>query len=246
MKILLIGYGKMGKTIDELARFRGHDIVARIDKDSGHENLLKHKGSFDVAIEFTEPAAAKNNLLFCAENNIPVVCGTTGWLSHRKEVEQAFLHHQGALFFTSNFSIGVNLFFQLNKMLAKMMKGHPEYKVSMEEIHHIHKKDYPSGTALTLFEGIQLENSVYQRFQASLAPAAAMSKDDEIAIQSKREGEVPGTHEIAYQSSNDKISIRHEAFNRRGFGEGAVIAAEWLKGKSGVFGMDDLLKDMMS
>lgn len=241
MKILLIGYGKMGKTIDELARFRGHEIVAKIDKDSGYDQLLKHKNNLDVAIEFTEPAAARNNLLFCAEHHIPVVCGTTGWQSHRKEVEKAFIDNQGALFYTSNFSIGVNIYFYINRMLARLMKNHADYSPSIEEIHHIHKKDFPSGTALTLFEDIQTEYPGYHRFQPILSPQLPKPNSDEISILSFREGEVPGIHEVKYRSVNDIITIKHEAINRRGFGEGAVIAAEWLRSRNGIFGMSDLL-----
>jgi len=237
MNITLIGYGKMGKTIEQIALKRGHDVTFKIDKDN-HDVLKSLNGSkTDAAIEFTQPEQAFSNLKHCLENGIPVVCGTTGWLEKRKEIETICLHNKGAFFYASNYSVGVNIFFHLNKWLASVMRGYPEYAISMEEIHHTEKKDAPSGTAITLAEGIMEHIS-----SKSMWINEAHGKDNEIPILSKRIENVPGTHTTTYSSSIDSIEITHTAHSREGFALGAVLAAEWIKGKTGVFGMDDMLK----
>lgn len=230
MNIGLFGYGKMGKMIEQIAQDRGHTIVAKIDAAAPH---IDHT-AMDVAIDFSMPDAAFDNISGCFKNGVPVISGTTGWLDRYTEAVAICEKHQGAFIYASNFSLGVNLFFELNAQLAKMMAGMKEYKVSMEEIHHTQKLDAPSGTAITLAEGI-IQNSDYEKWE--------LDKADEqtIPITSVREGSVPGTHSIAYESAVDKIEIKHEAFNREGFALGAVIAAEWLQGKTGVFTMKDVL-----
>ena len=230
MKIALLGYGRMGKAIEKTAKNRGHEIVARIDKDQ-IEGTLEHA---NVAINFSIPDAAVNNIFSALSKAIPVVCGTTGWLENFKKVSDFTVKNKTAFLYASNFSIGVNLFFKLNEQLVKMMNNQSDYKVSIEEIHHIHKLDTPSGTAITLAEGI-IENSESSDWSLSA------DKSDEIQIDTIREGEVPGTHTITYESSIDAISIKHEAHNREGFALGALIAAEWIVGKKGIFKMSDVL-----
>ena len=230
MKIALLGYGRMGKAIENIAKNRGHEIVAKIDKDE-IEGILEHA---NVAINFSIPDAALNNIFSALSLKIPVVCGTTGWLEDLKKVTDFTIKNDTAFLYASNFSIGVNLFFKLNEQLAKMMNNQSEYKVNIEEIHHIHKLDAPSGTAITLAEGI-IENSESSDWSLSA------DKSDEIQINAIREGEVPGTHTVTYESSIDAISIKHEAHNREGFALGAVVAAEWIVGKKGIFKMNDVL-----
>ena len=230
MKIALLGYGRMGKAIENIAKNRGHEIVAKIDKDQ-IEGTLEHA---NVAINFSIPDAAVNNIFSALSLKIPVVCGTTGWLEDLKKVTDFTTKNDTAFLYASNFSIGVNLFFKLNEQLAKMMNNQSEYKVNIEEIHHIHKLDAPSGTAITLTEGI-IENSKSSDWSLST------DKSDEIQIDAIREGEVPGTHTVTYESSIDAISIKHEAHNREGFALGAVVAAEWIVGKKGIFKMSDVL-----
>jgi 4-hydroxy-tetrahydrodipicolinate reductase len=229
MKIGLLGYGRMGKAIEKIALERGHEIVYKIDKDYNNGNLIKA----DVAINFSIPSAAVNNVITALENSIPVICGTTGWLDQYKKVTKIALHNKTAFLYASNFSIGVNLFFKLNKTLAKIVQNQ-DYKASVEEIHHIHKLDAPSGTAITLAEGI-IENSNLKKWCEQDAG------EDELEIKSIREGEVPGIHTIQYKSDIDSITIRHEAFDRKGFAYGALVAAEWIVGKKGIFKMDDVL-----
>ncbi len=230
MKIGLFGYGKMGKMIERIAQERGHSIIAKIDADAQQIDYT----AMDVAIDFSMPDAAYNNITGCFENGMPVISGTTGWLDRYSEAVAICEKHQGAFIYASNFSLGVNLFFELNAQLAKMMAGLKEYNVSMEEIHHTQKLDAPSGTAITLAEGI-IQNSDYEKWELDNADERT------IPITSIREGSVPGTHSITYESAVDKIEIKHEAFNREGFALGAVIAAEWLRGKTGVFTMKDVL-----
>lgn len=230
MKIALLGYGRMGRAIENIAKNRGHEIVAKIDKDE-IEGTLEHA---NVAINFSIPDAAVNNIFSALSLKIPVVCGTTGWLEDLKKVTDFSTKNDTAFLYASNFSIGVNLFFKLNEQLAKMMNNQSEYKVNIEEIHHIHKLDAPSGTAITLAEGI-IENSKSSDWSLST------DKSDEIQIDAIREGEVPGTHTVIYESSIDAISIKHEAHNREGFALGALVAAEWIVGKKGIFKMNDVL-----
>ncbi|MHA8050053.1 4-hydroxy-tetrahydrodipicolinate reductase [Aquirufa sp. ROCK-SH2] len=237
MRIVLIGYGKMGKEIEKISLQRGHEIVAKIDIDNNHELDLLTKDSVDVAIEFSNPASAYQNIIKCIEKQIPVVCGTTGWLEKKSEVESLTQKHQSTFFYASNYSIGVNLFFKLNKFLAKLMQGHSQYDIYTNEIHHLEKKDSPSGTAITLAEGILEAYPNKKSWVNNEIP-----QSDEIAIWSQRESTIPGTHTIKYISKVDQIEITHEAFSREGFALGAVIAAEWVKDKKGILGMDDLLK----
>lgn len=230
MKIALLGYGRMGKAIEKIAQDRGHEIVSKIDKNFNEGRLNQS----DVAINFSVPQAAVKNITSALESAIPVVCGTTGWLDAFEEVKQVALKNNTAFLYASNFSIGVNLFFKLNELLAKMMQNQTDYKASMEETHHVHKLDAPSGTAITLAEGI-IENADLTKWSSDNAA------EDELLIKSIREGEVPGTHAIEYASKIDAITIKHEAFNRQGFALGAVIAAEWIADKKGIFNMNDVL-----
>ena len=231
MKIALVGYGKMGKIIGEIAESRGHEVVAKLNESPTLENL----NNPDVVIEFSNPEVAFNNIKICLENKIPVVCGTTGWLDQKPEIEKIATENETAFLYGSNFSLGVNLFFALNEKLADLMKNFSEYKVQLEEIHHTHKKDAPSGTAISLAEGI-IKND--HRFDAWKLDE---TKGKELGIFAIREDEVPGTHSIFYRSEVDEIKIKHTAFNRNGFALGAVIAAEWIQGKKGNFSMKDVL-----
>ena len=236
MKIALIGYGKMGKEIEKIAIGRGHEIVAKIDIDNQHDFDSEAFKNADVAIEFTIPATAYNNYMKCFAANVPVVSGTTGWLNKAEEIKKACANGK-TFFWASNFSLGVNIFFAVNKILAKIMNQYPDYNVTMEEVHHIHKLDAPSGTAITLAEDI-LNNLDRKNCWVKEMETSA----NDLAIRSIREGEVPGIHEITYESAFDSISIKHDAKNRQGFALGAVLAAEFVKGKTGYFGMDDIFK----
>ncbi|WKN30474.1 4-hydroxy-tetrahydrodipicolinate reductase [Porifericola rhodea] len=241
MNILILGYGKMGKTIEQLAIERGHTIVAKVDVDKRDEILENLKPEeVDVAIEFTQPDAAPFNIRYCLKNNIPVVSGTTGWLQEKSAIEDYCIEQNGTFFYASNFSIGVNIFFRLNEILAGIMNAYPDYKPSMEEIHHTQKKDAPSGTAITLAEGML--KSLDTKNDWHLEEQAAEGSGQSIAITSKREGEVPGTHIVKYQSEIDTIEIKHEAHTRKGFALGAVLVAEWIKNKKGILGMHDFIK----
>lgn len=236
MKIALIGYGTMGKAIEKVSLERGHEIVAVIDekKTSGWKTELKKA---DVAIEFTAPEAAEENIMACFDAGIPVVTGTTGWYQRFEEVKDACEIAKGGLFYATNFSIGVNLFFQLNRILARIMATHPQYDGRIHEEHHNRKKDAPSGTAITLAESIIAEHPAYIRWGT---PEHKLEGDLEIS--SLREGDIPGTHEIFYRSEVDEISIKHIAYSRQGFAEGAVVAAEFLASRrKGVYNMSDLI-----
>ncbi|MCF2603589.1 MAG: 4-hydroxy-tetrahydrodipicolinate reductase [Parabacteroides sp.] len=235
MKIALIGYGKMGKTIEQIALQRGHQIVSIIDINNTADFESEAFRSADVAIEFTTPATALGNYMRCFAANVPVVSGTTGWLEHLDEVKAKCEQEGKTFFYASNFSVGVNIFFALNRYLAKIMNGFPAYDVRMTEVHHIHKLDAPSGTAITLAEGI-LEN-VERKERWTLETA---EQPTDLPIHAIREGEVPGIHEIIYESEADTISIKHDAKSRAGFALGAVIAAEFTAGKKGFLGMNDL------
>ncbi len=219
----------MGQTIEKIAIDRGHEIACRIDKQDDF-----NPDGVDVAIDFSIPEAAAKNIENCLLNNIPVVSGTTGWLEGYDKMVALCSEKNGAFLYSSNFSVGVNIFFELNKVLAKMMHNIPEYGVSMEETHHIHKLDAPSGTAITLAEGI-IENSDLDGW------ALDEQTENKLPIYAFREGEIPGTHSIRYSSNVDDIFIEHKAHSRQGFAQGAVIAAEWLKDKKGVFSMKDVL-----
>lgn len=231
MNIALVGYGKMGKIIDEIATKRGHSIVARLNESPTIENL----NNPDVVIEFSQPESAFENIKFCLENKIPVICGTTGWLEKKPEIEQIARDNGTAFLYASNFSLGVNLFFALNENLAKLMKNFNQYNVQLEEIHHIHKLDAPSGTAISVAEGIITHYPQFDTWKLD------ETEGNQLGIKAIREGEVPGTHAVYYQSEVDEIEIKHTAFSRNGFALGAVVASEWINGKSGVFSMKDVL-----
>lgn len=235
MKIGLLGYGKMGKTIEAIAIERGHNIAWKISKSNRGDlspELLKEA---DVVIEFTRPEFAVENINFCIDNKVPVVVGTTGWYSEFEEIKSRTLHNKAALFYATNFSVGVNLFWKLNKQLAQLMNANPQYKAKIEEVHHIHKLDEPSGTGITTAEGIIENHEAYAKWKLNDA------SETNLPIYSYREGEVPGTHRVIWTSEEDKIMLEHEAFGRKGFASGAVLAAEWLNGKEGVFTMTDML-----
>lgn len=236
MKIALIGYGKMGKEIEKIALERNHEIVLKIDIDNQDEFTPENLQKCDVAIEFTIPETAYPNFMKCFEAGIPLVSGTTGWNDKSDEVIKYIEDNGKAFFFTSNFSLGVNILFNVNEHLAKIMNKFPDYQVAMEEIHHIHKLDAPSGTAISLASDI-IKN-VDRKSEWILDTP---SSGDKIGIKAIREDEVPGTHIIKYQSAIDDIEIKHEAHNRKGLALGAVLAAEFIRGKTGVFSMKDLL-----
>lgn len=237
MKIALIGYGKMGKAIEEIATSRGHEITHKISS----QNLLENTDltCVDVAIEFTRPDLAVNHIYHCIERNIPIVVGTTAWQNQLLEVKEFVSEKHGTLLYTSNFSIGVNIFFELNKKLAALMSSQNNYHVELEEIHHIQKLDAPSGTAVTIANDIIINHIGYDNWELmqEIEPIP-----DTIPVIAKREPEVPGTHEVRYVSEIDTISIKHVAQNRKGFALGAVIAAEFIKEKKGIFTMSDVLK----
>lgn len=231
----------MGRAIEQVLLSRNHSISYIFDKENTSELANQPDGFADVAIEFTEPHAAPGNILACLQKSVPIVSGSTGWLDRLPEIREACEQHKGAFFYASNYSLGVNLFFRLNRMLAELMAPHPDFKVGMKEIHHIHKKDAPSGTGITLAQGIIEKNARYKNWELVPKQTAATTSTDSLPIVAIREGEVPGTHEVMYESANDLIAISHIAKGREGFALGAVIAAEWIQGKTGVFGMDDLL-----
>jgi 4-hydroxy-tetrahydrodipicolinate reductase len=231
MKIALLGYGKMGQVIERIAQERGHEIVLKKDENNTYEGL----SAADVAIDFSVPSAAVPNISHCFNANVPVVSGTTGWLEKYDEMVTLCRAKNGALLSSSNFSLGVNIFFEMNEYLAKMMSKLDNYSIEIEEIHHTQKLDAPSGTAISLAQGV-IDNSHYMNWTLE-APMA-----NQIHIEAKRIGTVPGTHTVTYNSAVDSIEIKHTAHNREGFALGAVIAAEWIVGKQGVFTMKDVLE----
>ncbi|MDH6310734.1 4-hydroxy-tetrahydrodipicolinate reductase [Dysgonomonas sp. PFB1-18] len=237
MNIALIGYGKMGHEIEKIAISRGHTIVSIIDVNNAADFDSPAFKSADVAIEFSTPESAISNYRKCFAAHVPVVAGTTGWLEHMDEVKKACSDDNQTFFYASNYSLGVNIFFVLNKYLAKIMNQYSDYDVKMEEIHHIHKLDAPSGTAITLAEGIIDNVDRKERWNLETE-----EKPSDVAIHCIREGEVPGIHEIIYESEADIISIKHDAKSRKGFALGAVVAAEFTYGKKGFLGMNDMLK----
>lgn len=236
LRIALIGYGKMGRAIEEIAIERGHSIALKIDHENLAEFNKENLSAIDIAIEFTGPHSAFDNVMKCIEWQVPVVCGSTGWTDRLPEVEKYCQSNNTGFLYASNFSVGVNIFFQLNKKLASLMSKRPEYEVTMEEIHHTAKKDAPSGTAITLAEGI-IENLPSKKTWKNTGDVLP----DEISIVSKRIDPAPGTHSIKYSSAVDDVEIIHTAHNRKGFAAGAVLAAEFLSGKSGCFTMQDVL-----
>lgn len=236
MKIALIGYGKMGKTIEEIALQRGHTVQLKIDIDSQADFTKENVQHCDVAIEFTGPHSARENILACLDAGIPVLSGSTGWLEDRHEVDDYCKKRNGTFLYASNFSVGVNIFFELNKKLAQLMNGQEDYEISLEEIHHTQKKDAPSGTAITLAEQVMLEIPCKKKWVNAESPDPA-----ELVIISKREDPAPGTHHVKYHSAIDDIEIIHTAHSRRGFALGAVLAAEYIHDKKGIFSMKDIL-----
>jgi 4-hydroxy-tetrahydrodipicolinate reductase len=239
MNIALIGYGKMGKEIEQIAVSRGHRITLKVDITNASTYTPEDLKTADVAIEFSTPESAIKNIYKCFDAGVPVVVGTTGWLDKLKEVKESCNKKQQTLFYASNYSIGVNLFFRLNEYLARLMNKQSGYNVSMEEIHHVHKLDAPSGTAISLANQVIANLDSKEKWVNNTS-----DKQDELAIISKRLDEVPGTHTVTYNSEVDEISITHIAHNRKGFALGAVIAAEWVKDKKGVYGMNDLMPEI--
>ncbi len=235
MQILLIGYGNMGKIIEVVAQERNHTIVGKIDPGTGLD--FDFNTPVDVAIEFTMPASAEANIKLCLDKKIPVLSGTTGWLDHRKQVDEYCKLKKGTFFYASNYSLGVNIFFRMNEQLARMMQRQREYEVQIEEIHHTQKKDAPSGTAITLAQGILQHADGKKQWVNHESP-----RPEDLVIRSYRQDPAPGTHTVRYHSSVDDIEIKHTAHSREGFARGAVLVAEWLPSKKGVLGMDDFLK----
>jgi 4-hydroxy-tetrahydrodipicolinate reductase len=236
MKIALIGYGKMGMAIEEIALQRGHEIVLKVSIDNLEDNTVERIRAADVAIEFTGPESAFDNIERCLKAGVPVVCGSTGWLERAGEIRQLCLSEHGTFLYASNFSVGVNIFFEVNKRLAELMAPHPDYSVSLVEIHHTQKKDAPSGTAITLAE------QILEKIPAKTSWVNHISDNlDELEIISERVDPAPGTHKIRYVSDIDDIQIIHTAHSRRGFALGAVLAAEYVRDKKGIFTMKDVL-----
>lgn len=236
MKIAILGYGKMGKAIENIALNRGHEIVLKISRKNQVQLNKNNLSKADVAIDFSIPDSAKENILLAIDAHTPIISGTTGWLDDYDEVSQYCTEKNSAFLYASNFSLGVNLFFELNKNLAKLMKSHQQYQIDMTEIHHNQKVDAPSGTAISLAEQIISENDNKSEWTLDTT-----NSDVQIQIKTQREGNVPGTHIVNYASEIDAITIKHEAHSRDGFALGAVIAAEWLQNKKGVFNMRDVL-----
>jgi|SRR5690606_28939391 len=234
MKIVLLGYGKMGKIIEQVALQRGHEISARIDINN-QEDFETAQG--DVAIEFSHPDAAFGNISKALKKGIPVVCGTTGWISRLDEIHALCKEQNGAFFYASNYSLGVNIFFKLNEYLASMMKAFPHYNVELDEIHHTQKKDSPSGTAITLAEGV-LKHLPHKKKWVN----HESQNEEELVIKSFRIADIPGTHFVKYNCAIDDIEIKHTAHSREGFATGAVLVAEWIQNRKGNLTMDDFLK----
>ncbi len=239
MKIAILGYGKMGKIIEQLAMANGDKVVLKINSSNLEELTPANIQKADVAIEFSEPNSAFQNISFCLKNNIPVVSGTTAWLSKMDEAKTLCKNENGTFLYASNFSLGVNIFFQLNQQLAKMMAAFPAYSISLEEIHHTQKKDAPSGTAISLANDIievhpTKENWVNHKSNSK----------QELEIFSKRKPDVPGTHLVTYESEIDTIELKHEAHSRIGFAKGALVAAQWVIGKKGYFEMKDIIASL--
>lgn len=232
MNIALLGYGRMGQTIEKIAIKRGHNIVLKVDKGDTNYDITKA----DVAIDFSIPDVAYGNITNCLKNNVPVISGTTGWLDKYDDALAVCKENNGAFIYASNYSLGVNIFFELNKTLAKMMSNLKQYNVSMEEIHHTQKLDAPSGTAISLANDLIAEHTSYNAWELDKA-----TNEKNIPIVAKRIKDVPGTHTVDYVSEVDTIHIEHVAHNRQGFALGAVVAAEWIIGKTGVFTMNDVL-----
>jgi 4-hydroxy-tetrahydrodipicolinate reductase len=236
LNIALIGYGKMGKAIEAVAIQRGHQVTLKIDHGNRHEFTPENLGKVDVAIEFTSPESAFANIAECIQAGTPVVCGSTGWLENLSQVQHLVSEKNGSFLYASNFSVGVNIFFEVNKKLATLMAMQPDYNVEVTEIHHTAKKDAPSGTAITIAEQI-LELSSTKKQWVNQPSGSS----DNLVIESQRIDPAPGTHIVHWSSAIDDIEIKHTAHNRQGFALGAVLAAEFLRDKKGIFGMKDVL-----
>lgn len=235
MNIALFGYGKMGKEIEEFALQRNHTVVLKVTSENQSSLSLDYLKNVDVAIEFSTPKTVLQNINKCMEAQLPIVVGTTGWYDNFEEVKKNCIQKNGSLFYATNFSLGVNLFFKLNTYLAELMNNYNNYDVCIEEIHHIHKLDKPSGTAITL------ANQIIEKLNRKTEWSIEKHSSKTLFIEDKREGEIPGTHIIKYQSPIDDIEITHKAHNRKGFALGAVIAAEFLKNKKGIYTMNDIV-----
>ena len=236
MKIILVGYGKMGKTIEELAVSRGHEVVLRIDLDNAADLNRETAEKADVVIEFTGPHSAFENVVRCLDLGLPLVCGSTGWLDRFAEAENICRKNNGSFLYASNFSVGVNIFFEINRTLARLMSAHPEYDVSITEVHHTQKRDAPSGTAITLAEQVLTDVTTKQQWVNHES-----QKAEDLVITSERKDPFPGLHKVTYASAIDDIEIIHNAHSRTGFALGAVLAAEFIWNKKGVFSMKDVL-----
>ncbi|MEZ4937403.1 MAG: 4-hydroxy-tetrahydrodipicolinate reductase [Crocinitomicaceae bacterium] len=236
MNIALIGYGKMGKAIEEIASQRGHQIVARLTSQS---KLSEIPENTDVAIEFTRPESAKTNIIHCIEHKIPIVIGTTGWYDEFDSICSKNNANNNAMLYATNFSVGVNIFFQVNKKLAEIMNQHPEYALGITEIHHTQKLDAPSGTAITAVQGILDNSSRFNKWELVKNPE--LSNLESIPVYAERLPDVPGTHIVNYSSDIDSIELKHTAHNRKGFALGSILAAEFIKDKQGIFTMNDVL-----
>ena len=236
MNIAIIGYGKMGEEIEKVSLERGHTVSLKVNSQNKHDFNFDNLKQIDAAIEFTNPDIALNNIKICLESETPVVVGTTGWYDDFEEVENSVIENKGSLLYATNCSIGVNVFFKVNELLAKMMNKQNGYNVKLEETHHIHKLDSPSGTAITLAEGI-IDNFDKKEVWVN----SKSSHENQLAVLSHRIDNVPGTHQITYSSEIDDIEIKHTAHNRKGFALGAVIAAEYIHNKKGIFTMNDVL-----
>jgi len=235
MKIALLGYGKMGKEIESIALQRGHTIVLKVDENNSTTFTNEDLKKADVAIEFSTPQTVSANIKKCFDAQVPIIVGTTGWYNEFEMIQEFCLQKNGALFHATNFSLGVNLFFKVNTYLAELMNKYDSYNVEMEEIHHIHKLDKPSGTA------ISLANQILEKIERKKQWSITDNTPETLFIKDVREGEIPGTHIIKYTSAVDDIEIMHKAHNRKGFALGALIAAEYIKDKKGIFTMNDLI-----
>ena len=235
MKIALLGYGKMGKEIESIALQRGHTIVLKVDENNSTTFTNEDLKKADVAIEFSTPQTVSANIKKCFDAQVPIIVGTTGWYNEFEMIQELCLQKNGALFHATNFSLGVNLFFKINTYLAELMNKYDSYNVEMEEIHHIHKLDKPSGTA------ISLANQILEKIERKKQWSITYNTPETLFIKDVREGEIPGTHIIKYTSAVDDIEIMHKAHNRKGFALGALIAAEYIKDKKGIFTMNDLI-----
>lgn len=243
MKIALLGYGKMGKMIESIALDRNHEIVLKIDEGNSHELTIENLQKADVAIEFSTPATVLTNIQKCIDAQVPLVVGTTGWYGQLQQVKDACLSAHATVMYGSNFSVGVNIFFQISKIAAKMMNNFSDqYDVGMEEIHHIHKLDSPSGTAITIAEDILEEFKTKKEWVDVSASEnnVTQHRPEHLIIESYREGEVPGTHAVIYDSDVDRIELKHIAHGRQGFALGAVLAGEWLQGKKGFYSVKEM------